>query len=523
MATKSKARTRRMSLVLPRKFDDSTIEYLRTRISEYNEKEREIATQRGETGARFAPIYIMEVRCLPGDGDTTLCILHTNGSQFQFTRWYDFLNRALGFVERMDQDSKIKQIDDYATRMRTVDSRSILVFDVPDQRTPMKKRSLDDGDAVKQTPTKQLALSTPEKSLPPVATRLFGGSSTVMLQQTVLTGAQPPLSSQLGGEYGPLLSQHRAAGREGESVPAELFTPSVDAVPKLCSFLVGKYGTYRTPKSIDVRQDRESAEAYRERMRKQLNSTPIVGRIMVLFFPPVVQSMKNKGVLYSMLPAGHVDLLETLHKMCTKGVYSPYLTPDSQELSYGIDCLGDKEATRGSCFLEIWRRALKLENALAELLKFLSGVIECVGQSALNTVSSQTRGNLRALLAAGAGLYGDGGAFWTTRPIACLVKLNEGGDPKVQETIKWLSDHRADAFTALSPFIEELSVLLPTLAHLATLRDDFGHLDDLSVAQEVLKALGEDRKLRMKVYTNCCGWLVLYGGKLTWCVFPLLI
>lgn len=416
----------------------------------------------------------------------------------------------------MDQSSKIKQIDDFATRMRHLDSRSIIIFDVPDQRTPLKKRSLDNDAVDEQTPTKQLALSTPEKSLPPVATRLFGASSAVMLQQTVLTGASQPLSLQFGGE--PLLSQHRAAGDEGGSVNAGLFTPPADAVTKLCNFLVGKYGLYKTPKAIDGRREGESAEAYRERMRRQLNTVPTVGKIMGLLLPPILQqSPKEKGGLYTMFPAGHVDVLVALQKMCSKGVYSPSMTPDSQELSYGVDWVSGREATRGQCFfLELWRRALKLEDALAKLLKFLLEIVECVAPSALNAVPPQTRGNVRALLASGAGLYGGGSAFWTPRPITCLVKLNEGGDPKVQETIKWLGDNRADAFTALSPFIEELNVLLPTLAHVATLHEDLCRLDDLAAAQEVLRALGEDRELRMRVYTSCCGWLVLYGGKLTW-------
>lgn len=503
--------------MLPRKFDDSTIEYLRTRLADLNEKEHEKETQRSETGARFAPIYILEARCLPGDEDTTLCMLHTNGSQFQFTRWYDFLNRSFGFIERMDQNSKIKQIDEFATRMRHLDSRSIIAFDVPGQRTPTKKRCADDDEAVKQTPTKRLALSTPEKSHPPVATRLYGSSSAVMLQQTVLTGAPLPSSSQQLGGGEPLLSQHRAAGDEGESVHAGIFAPSGDAVAKLCSFLVGKYGMYKTPKTIDGRRSGESAEAYRERMRRQLNTVPVVGRIMVLFFPPVLQSVKDKGMLYSMFPAGHVDLLVTLQKLCTKGVYSPSMTPDSQELTYGVDC--GIEVSRGSCFLELWRRALKLEGALAELLKFLLKIVECVTASALKTVASQTCGNLRMLLASGAGLYGGGSAFWTPRSIACLEKLAKGGDPKVLETIEWLGQNRGNAFSALAPFIEELNVLLPTLAQVATLRDHLGHLDDPSAAQFVFREISQDRKDKMHIYTSCCAWLILYGGKLTWCVF----
>lgn len=517
MATKP--RTRRMSFVLPRKFDDSTIEYLRNHLDDFNGKERENEIQRSEAGTRFAPIYILEVRCLPGDEDTTLCLLHTNGSQFQFTRWYEFLIRSLGFVERMDQNSKLKQIEDFSTRMRHLDERSVLRFDVPGQRTPTKKRGSDDGEAVKQTPSKQLVLSTPEKSYPPVATRLYGSSSTVMLQQTVLTGASQPSSSQLGDE--PLLSQHRAAGEAGGPVQLNVFVSSGDAVAKLCDFLVGKYATYKSFKSVHGRREGESAEVYRERMRGQLNSTPTVAKIIGLFLPPILQPQRFKLNLYTMFSHGHADLLVALHRMFTKGVYAPSMTPDSQELTYRVDCFSGREMTRGSCFLELWRRALKLEGALADLLKFLLKIVECVVPSALKTVAIQTHGNLRTLLASGAGLYGGGSAFWTPRSMACLEKLNEGGDPKVQETVDWLSRNRVNAFSALSPFIEELHVLLPTLAQVATLRDDLCHLDDPNVAQEVFDAVNEDRKSRLDVYTSCCGWLVVYGGKLTWCViFP---
>lgn len=512
----AKARTRRMSFVLPRKFDESAIEYIRNRIVNSNRNERESAIKAIELNSRNAPIYISEVRCLPGDGDTTLCLLHTNGSQFQFTRWYTFLSKTLSFVERMDQKSKLAQIDDFASRMRHLDSESVFPFDVPDQRTPTKKRSQleTEDEAVEQPVTKQLVLSTPEKSS---LTRVPGSSSTVMMRQTILTGASQPLSSQLGGE--PLLSQHRAVGYEGGSVHAAMFTPSGGAMAKLGDYLVGRYPTYKGHKTFEGRKDGESAEAFRDRARKQRNSVPTVGKIMTLFLPPVLQSSKGSGGLFAVLSAGHAELLVTLQKMCCKGVYSPSMTPDSQELSYGVDCLGGGEMSRKSCFLELWRRALNLERALADLLKFLLGMVECVTPSTLKTVSLQTLGNLRALLLSGAGLYGGGSDFWNARSMACIEKLNEGGDPRVHETITWLSGNRANAFSVLSPFIEELNVLLPTLAQIALIKDDLCRLDDEATAQGVFNTLNDDRKLRMNVHTQCCGWLIVYGGKLTWYVF----
>jgi hypothetical protein len=511
----NKPRTRRMSFILPQKSRestlDSTLEFLRDSFDAFNASERDSEVKKRETGSRSAPFYISELRCLPADGGTTLCLLHTNGDQFQFTRWYEMLNRALGFVEKMDQESKLKQIADFTTRMRHLDAKSVLRFDVPG--TTMKRLIPQDSDSAQTTPTKKLALLIPERSQGLAASRAGSSPSAPILQQTVLTAVTQ--KSPVGTKQPPLLP-----GNEDGSSAESLFKPSDDAVGKLINFLVGKYVFFRPSRTFEAKGDKESEDDYRSRVKKQLTLPPVLAKIIANFLPLFLSSKGKIGVLYTMLPAGHVDSLASLQKLfCPvvswKGVYALYLTADSQELSYGIDWVNGGEMSRKSCYLELWRRALRLEGALAAQCAFFMKIVECVSPPTLTTVSAQTLGNVRALLSSGAGLYSGGAGFWTPRSVDCLRKLKEGGDPKVQEALNWLGENRANAFNALFPFVGELD-LLPTLAHIVTLSSDLGNLRDIDAVQRVLKSLSDDRESKMRLYRLCCDWLCLYGGKITW-------
>jgi len=512
---RSKPRTRRYSFVLSRKFDDHALDFLRVSFSDYNKRELRNNEQKCDVGSRYASFYIEELRCVSGDGDTTRCLLHTNGSQFQFTRWNQMLNQVLGFVERMDPDSKVKQIAEFTNLMKVVDAKSIIRFETP-RNTP-KKHGLADAEFAPQPPTKQLALAICDRPSPRSAPS--GSLHSAGMQQTVLTGVVSRPSSvkaslSFGGEPGP--SQQR--GDDGVLSLESLLTPSGDALEKLCNFLIGKHDVYKSTKAVEGRKEGESADEFRSRMRKQVNVTPVLVKVIMKFLPPFLASNKHCGVTDTELPAGHVDLLVSLQRMfypvvSWKGVYALYLTPDSQELSYGIDCSG--KMSQKSCYLELWRRALNLEGGLAALVAYLMKIIECVPTPALTTVSPQTLGNVRVLLSSGAGLYGGGSTFWNPRSVDCMQKLKEGGDSKVKETVQSLINDRAGAFSAIFPFADELC-LLPTVAHIATIGQDLANLLDLSTAQKVETSLSSDYKSRMELYKLCCDHMCLYGGRLTW-------
>ena len=357
----SKPRTTRMSVILPRKCDEATLKWLGNVFREHNEKEFELTESRGCMESRCASLYISEVRCAPADEDTTQCLMYTNGPQFQSTRWFKMLRAVLGIVETMGQEDKSKQIAKFTSSMRHLDDESVLKFTVPSSQ---KKRALDTGAAADQPPPKQLALS--EKSYPPVPTRVNGSSST-MLQQTVLTGVSPPPSAK---QIEPVLSQHRSSEGAPSLSLEGLFAPQSDAVGKLCDFLTGKQPPFKAPKIVDSRRDGESAEAYRARVRKALNQQPVIVRVISKLLPPALTA--SSRVLQSLLSTEDSNALLRLQRMFQmsswRGVFILYPMSDSQELTYGVDCAPDDEASKRSCYLELWRRALKLEGALLTII-----------------------------------------------------------------------------------------------------------------------------------------------------------
>ena len=496
-----------MSCILPRKFDETTLPSLGEVIRDHNKRESDVDTQRQFTGGRIAPIHIMKLGCLPGDDDTTLCLFYTNGKQYEFTRWYGFLKSVFGFVERMDQKDKLEQIREYTTRMRHLDSESTLTFDVPhvQRSSTAGKRDFEGEEEEEGPPLKQLALSRSGKPCPAAPSRAHGSSPATMHQTVLVGSSQPPVAKQ-------------APSVVPEISPESFFTQRGDAVAKLCDFFLGKHAVYKAVKTVDGRRDDESAEDYRRRVRKECNVVPVGMKIVTAFLPPILTSHSSNAAIFTTLPAGHVDLLMALQRMFSpaRGVYSPFFLPaDSQELSYGVDCALDGDMARGSCFLELWRRALKLEGGLADLVAYLMEIVKTVSQHKLVTVSPRTLGNVRALLASGAGLHGGGSGYWTDCSAQCLSKLQEGGDPDVLSMIQWLCQNRQNAFKALYPCVDELGAILPILAQVVSIKDALGGISCGSIAQQVVSNFSDEHKLRVTLYRACCTWLIAYGGRLS--------
>ena len=134
----------------------------------------------------------------------------------------------------------------------------------------------------------------------------------------------------------------------------------------------------------------------------------------------------------------------------------------------------------------------------------------------LSSVPPKVIGNVRSLLLAGAGLYGCGKSFWHEGLArkAYLEALPACGDPQITERIKWLQGGRAAAFEVLYPHVDELS-LLPTLALVFSLREPLSHLNEETCRKQVLEIMKGERDSRVRLYSDCLGWLERYGGELT--------
>jgi hypothetical protein len=488
-------------------------------IEDHNAREDESERQKQSTGHRGSGMFIDKMTVLksaPEEEPTIKCLLYTDGKQFELTRWYKFLDRVLGFKETMTQSAKTEQTRAYASKLRPVEAEIRFRGALAGQKRGSDICSGGGAGDVSQPPLKQLALTVPAQ---------IPGSSSPTIQQTYLTGVSVPSSAKLSitvgsDTRGTVPSQPR--GGEAAVRYEDFFQPKsyAESIGCLCDFLAGKKPAFKSPKAVLVRGDTETADEFRKRTRKEYNVVPPAMKMVSLFLPPVLTSNSQNSALYSMLPAGHVNLLMSLQKLFqpAKGIYPPFfLTPDSQELTYGVDGVHDEEMTRRSCFLELWRRALKLEGALAELVAYFMAIVKDVPQSNLTKVSPQTLGNVRSLLLAGAGLYGGGTMFWSAEDqiVTCLSKLKDGGSPEVLETIDWLRRNRSSAFRALYPCVDELSSILPILARVFSLGGVLCSINSLSTAEQLQKTINDERAARMKLYQSCCLWMILYGSKLT--------
>lgn len=486
-------------------------------IEDHNAREDESERQKQSTGYRGSGMFIERMAVLksgPEEESTVKCLLYT-GKQFELTRWYRFLDHVLHFKETMTQSAKMEQTRAYASKLRPVETEIRFRGALAGQKRGSDICSGGGAGDVYQPPLKQLALAVPAQ---------IPGSSSPSIQQTYLTGVSVPSSAKLSITVG---SDTRGAvpsqPREGEAAVRleDFFQPKsfAESIGWLCDFLAGKKPAFKSPKAVLARGDTETAEEFRKRTRKEYNVVPPAMK-MVSHFLPLVLTSNFQSALLSMLPQGHVNLLMSLHKLFqpAKGIYPPFfLTPDSQELTYGVDGVHDEEMTRRSCFLELWRRALKLEGALAELVAYFMAIVKDVPQSNLTKVSPQTLGNVRSLLLAGAGLYGGGSMFWNAEDqfVTCLSKLKDGGSPEVLETIDWLRRNRSSAFRAMYPCVDELSSILPILARVFSLGGVLCSINSLSIAEQLQKTINDERAARMKLYQSCCLWMILYGGKLT--------
>ena len=490
----------------------SIAEYFRSRIFEHNAVQAELAKIR----ARHAPLYIAELR-FRREGDFIHGLVKTNGEQFQFTRWYEFLNTALGFFETMGGADKVAQISEFKNQMRVLTGDAVINFDVPSSlRTPLNKRLLDMQTDVGEPAAKQLCLSGAGGSYRSVETKVEG-SQTKMLHQTMLTGSQLP-KQPIPSEGAPTPTPCPDA-----SGHLHLFMTNPDSVVKMCEVLIER--VYKSPPVIDVIPE-ESRQNEHKRKKKAWGLAPLVMRAIARFLPPFTSLSQAWAELSGKIPAGQsvelTALNQCFHPTSWQGCFALFMTPYPMDFTYGVG----PEVERRACFLELWRRALNLEGALAKLGGYVDKLLECViatsssvrGQTPprLSSVPPKIIGNLRALLLAGAGQHGSGRSFWCGNESRqeYLKALPECGDPKIVDRIEWLKGNRDAAFEVLYPNVDELS-LLPSLALVFSLREPLSHLNENECRKQVLKIMKGERESRVKLYSDCLGWLQKYGGELT--------
>jgi hypothetical protein len=455
-------------------------------------------------------MYIAELR-FRQDGDLIHGLAKTDGDQFQFTRWYEFLNAVFGSIETMSVGDKVAQISEFRNHLRVLSGDAVLNFDVPGT-TRFGKRAREAREDGGAPATKQLCLSGAGGSYRPVETRV-DGNQTKLLQQTVLVAAQPPKQS---------LSSD-GASRQDSSIPASIFMPNPDAVVRLCEFLTDK--VYKGLPVVDSIPG-ESKVNEHKRKKKALSFAPLVMRAVARFLPPFTTTNQVWAEVSVKLPAGQAmelaELNQCFQPTSWHGCFALSMNPYSIDFTYGVG----PEVERKACFLELWRRALNLEGALAKLVVYLDRLFECVVATSaftpghmpprLSSVPPKVIGNVRTLLLAGAGLHGNGKSFWeeSASRQEYLKTLPACGDPQITERIKWLQGGRDAAFEVLYPHVDELS-LLPTLALVFSLREPLSHLDEETCRKQVLEIMKGERESRVKLYSDCLGWLERYGGELT--------
>ena len=494
----------------------SISDYFRERIILHNAAQGEMA----KIKARHAPMYIAEMRYMRV-GDSIHGLVKTDGDQFQCTRWYEFLNVAFGFIETMGVADKVAQISEFRSHMRVLAGEAVLNFDVPRIRTPLSKRVRDErgeaGDPTGAPVSQQLCLSGAGGSYRPVETRVDGGG-TKLFHQTVLVGAPQSKQSFTSDGAAALVS------RPVTAASVNLFAPNPDAVAKLFEFLTGKI--YKPSHAFAVIPGERKQEEFK-RKRKTLNVAPPVMRAIARFLPPFVTTSQALTELLDKTPACQVvdmtELSQYFQHYSWAGCFTLFMAPFPIDFTYGVG----PEAERRACFLELWRRALKLEGALAKMSSYLETLFECVIATSthsrtqmpprFSTVPTKVIGNVRTLLLAGAGLQGSGKSFWHVdeSTLEYLKVLPECGDPKITERINWLKSSREAAFEVFYPNVDELS-LLPTLALVFSLREQLSRLDDESSRHRVLETMKLSSGSRAKIYHSyCLGWLIKYGGELT--------
>ena len=501
-----------MSFVIPipRVSDphQSVADQFRKRIIEHNVNQGELSRIK----ARHAPMYIAELR-FRRECDHIHGLAKTDGDQFQFTRWYEFLNAVFGFIETMSVPDKVAQISEFRNHLRVLSGDAVLNFDVPGtSRLSLGKRGYDAREDGGAPAPKQLCLSGAGGSYRPVETRV-DGAQTKSMQQTMLVGGQS-LKQTFSSD---------GASRQDSSIPASIFMPNPDAVVRLCEFLSDK--VYKTLPVVDVIPGESKANEHK-RKKKAWSIAPLVMRAVARFLPPFTTTNQVWAEISMKLPAGQAmelaEVNQCFQPTSWHGCFTLSMNPYSIDFTYGVG----PEVERKACFLELWRRALNLEGALAKLVAYLDRVFECVVATSpsppghmpprLSSVPPKVIGNVRSLLLAGAGLYGCGKAFWHEGLArkAYLEALPACGDPQITERIKWLQGGRAAAFEVLYPHVDELS-LLPTLALVFSLREPLSHLNEETCRKQVLEIMKGERDSRVRLYSDCLGWLERYGGELT--------
>jgi hypothetical protein len=455
------------------------------------------------------------------DADSVRVLVKTGGDQFQFTRWYEFISSVFGLVETMGVDDKVAQIQTFRTQMRVLSGESVIDFDVPNSsHTPVGKRVRESAGAGEQPASKLLSLSAAAESYRPVGTKV-DGSGARMMQQTMLVGQPSAARQSLSFDGGAVLEPRPPA-----PPPVNWFATPPDSVSRLCDYLLGRLPLYKQPSLVEVIET-ESKEDEFKRKKKLLNHVPNVMRAINRMLPSVITSSQASGRLPDTLQADRAfdlaDLVQWFQQTSWSGVFTHFLPAYPVELTFGIG----PETARRACFLELWRRALNLEGAMAKQAGYLRTLMECATSTvasssavqvppSLSAVPLKIVGNIRALLSAGAGTFGSGAGFWDAKPdeLVFLQCLPEGGAVEVVDLIKWLKGNREAAFEALYPQVDELS-LIPTLALIFSLRTSLATLDSEDSRRQVLDALKCDHASRTQLYTQCLGRLVHYGARLT--------
>lgn len=506
MASKSNKRTTRFAFVINGKID--RVELTRMIIKFNDEQEKlEQHKKAANPSTRFCPLAIGRLHYLEVEAnDNTQFLAYTKSrQQFEFTKWYDFLHNVFAITETMKDQDKFEQIKDFSLRLKRV---KCIDFE---GGVGCKRGGGDESDDA-FTPLKKIVLG---ESLPAVRV-----GDTMMKQTTLMAVPDSNGAKQCDPSDGV-----DAQLTEAETVARFFQAPDERYIKSsLLAYLsgAGRIPAFKTPPAIAAATPGDNKHLNYKEARKSLNTTPSAMKLIHIMFPPFFKKSTGREFLLGKLSAEHVDCLLGLERLLSpgswQGIYTLYMTVDSQELNYDVPSPGlDGGVVKKACFTELWRRALKLEDALAKFAVYFSDIIGKTPLAALNVVSRQTIGNVVAFLSAGPGLYVEEGCFWKKRLPDFLQKLTGcAADPAVLEILEWLGANRGGAFTALYPKAHELDALIPVMAYVFNIRDSLGNLKDLKTAMRVVEGVKEEVKSRVQLYAACTLPLMLYGAKTTW-------
>jgi len=503
-STSTKPRTTRFSFEYCDRFDENEVKEV---IESFNCDQEKSAKQKkaANPSSRFSPLTIGRLYYNSvAESKTKLLAYTKTGQQFEFTKWNDFVHKVFDISETMKDSDKFAQIKDFSACLKRA---KFINFD----GGAGCKRGVDDGSDDMQTPTKKIVLGD---SYP--AVRVGDG----MMKQTKLVA----VFDHAGTKECDSSDGSGAQAKEADNTARFFQMLDEKEIKKMLhDFLIGtgKTPVFKPlPALVEPAPGGSMYQKYKDE-RRAFNTMPSAMKLIQMMFPPFFKTSKGRDCFLGKLSSQHLESLMGLERLILpsswQGIYTLYMTVDSQELTYDIPMPESESVVmKKACFTEVWRRALNLEGALAKLAVYFSDIIGKTQPAALNVVSRQTIGNVVAFLSAGPGLYVEEGCFWKKRQLDFLQKLSGfAADPVVLETLKWLDENRGDAFTALYPKAHELDVLIPVMAYIFNIRKSLGDLNNEETVVKVVEGLREEIKSKIQLYVACMLRTVLYGARCT--------